>query len=141
MPTIQTRLIHMLTRRQSFNSESDLIMQYLLTLTPSERTCQWVCEGSHVCGAVLPADPKLVSVHFRNAHGLRGDSKERITCAWLDCSSHPLQWRNMTRHILSVHLELLKWTCPVCLKTLSRRGTGHYCSPSGGNIGETSLQP
>jgi len=98
----------------------------LLYPPAAETTCHWVTDG-HGCGAILPADPTLVSVHLRNAHGVRGDSKETTTCLWWNCHSRPIQQRNLVRHILSVHLRLLRWTCPQCFRTFARRGIPHNC--------------
>ena len=109
-------------------------MESLLGLPAPDETCQWVTEDGHACGATLPTDPKLASVHFRNVHALQGDSKEKITCLWQNCGSHPVQQRNMIRHILSVHLGLLRWTCPQCLKTFARSGVAHNCHPRGGEM-------
>ena len=83
-------------------------------LPAAEITCQCVTEHGHDCGAILPADPKLVSAHLSNEHALGGggDSKERIACLWRHCRSRPLQQQSLIRHIVSVHLGLLRWTCP-----------------------------
>ena len=83
-------------------------------LPAAEITCQCVTEHGHDCGAILPADPKLVSAHLCNEHALGGggDSKERIACLWRHCRSRPLQQQSLIRHIVSVHLGLLRWTCP-----------------------------
>ena len=96
-----------------------------------ENVCLWLGEGGYICGASLPPDPQLVSVHFRDDHALRGDRKEETPCLWLNCGSRPIQHRNMVRHILSVHLGLLRWTCPGCSRVFSRRGTSHRCQPDG----------
>ncbi|KAN0073851.1 hypothetical protein V8E55_012105 [Tylopilus felleus] len=80
----------------------------------------------HDCGAVLPAGPTLVSAHLRNAH-TAGDSNERTTCLWSNCQLRPIQRRSIVRHVLSVHLKLLKWTCPQCFRTFSRKATLHNC--------------
>ncbi|KAF8552988.1 hypothetical protein OG21DRAFT_1315687 [Imleria badia] len=101
---------------------------YLLNLPV---VCQWMTEHGHDCGAILPANHRLVSVHLREAHGVGGESKEMTTCSWPNCHSRPVQRRSLSRHILSVHLRLLSWTCPQCFKTFSRRGTAHNCHLGG----------
>ncbi|KAF8552987.1 hypothetical protein OG21DRAFT_1315355 [Imleria badia] len=88
-------------------------------------------EYGHVCGAILPADPRLVTVHLRNAHAAGGESKEMTTCLWSNCHSRSIQRRSLIRHILSVHLRLLRWTCPQCFRTFARRGTAHNCQFGG----------
>ena len=117
----------------------EILMQWFLSLpvaTP-ELTCLWATEDGHACGETLPIDRRLASLHFRTAHALQGDSKRMVTCLWENCASPPIQQRSMIRHILSVHLGLLRWTCPRCLKTFARRGTDHQCRPYGVS-GETS---
>ena len=100
--------------------------------TPApENVCFWLGEGGYICGASLPPDPQLVSVHLRDDHALRGDRTETTPCLWLHCGSRPIQHRNMVRHILSVHLGLLRWPCPDCGRVFSRRGTSHHCQPDG----------
>ncbi|KAN0073853.1 hypothetical protein V8E55_012107 [Tylopilus felleus] len=113
-----------------FNFNDELVMHLLLDLPPTETTCFWPTRYGHVCGATLPMDRDIVSTHLRNDHALGGDSKEMVTCFWGDCHSRPVQRQSLVRHILSVHLRLLNWTCPICSKTLARKGT-HKCRPAG----------
>ena len=112
----------------------DPLLQLLslnLPAVASEPTCQCITHDGRVCGEALSIDPKVASAHLRDVHGLRGDSRQQIACPWWNCGSHPVQQRAIIRHILSVHLGLLKWTCPQCWKTFSRRGTAHRCSLHG----------
>lgn len=111
----------------------EILMQWFLSLpvaTP-ELICRWATEDGHTCGEILPKDRKRASLHFRYAHALQSDPQWMVTCSWQNCASPHIQQRSMIRHILSVHLGLLRWTCPQCLKTFARRGTGHQCHPYG----------
>ncbi|KAF8418369.1 hypothetical protein L210DRAFT_791048, partial [Boletus edulis BED1] len=58
-------------------------------------------------------------------HGLGGNSKERIACPWRHCHSRPMQRQSLIRHVSSVHVPLMAWTCPQCSRTFSRSGTAH----------------
>ncbi|KAF9233790.1 hypothetical protein BU15DRAFT_79770 [Melanogaster broomeanus] len=92
-------------------------------------TCNWVTEHGF-CGSILTHDPKVVSAHLRDHHGLKGREKEVINCRWNGCHSVQMQRGSLVRHVLSVHLRILQWTCPICAKTFSRKDTGHPCVSS-----------
>ncbi|KAG8217044.1 hypothetical protein J3R82DRAFT_4929, partial [Butyriboletus roseoflavus] len=91
--------------------------------------CQWVSpdESPSICGAPLSQDPKLACDHFRYAHDVRGNEKVHVDCHWRDCRVPPMLRGSVVRHVLTVHLGLLRWRCEVCGKVFSRRGTGHAC--------------
>lgn len=108
----------------------DLLLQTLslnLAAVASEPVCWCTIHDGRPCEEALSTDPNVVSVHLRDVHGLGGDSRQQIACPWQNCGSRPVQQRCIIRHILSVHLGLLKWTCPQCWRTFSRRGTAHRC--------------
>ncbi|KAG6375746.1 hypothetical protein JVT61DRAFT_2595 [Boletus reticuloceps] len=106
-------------------------MEFLLNLPAPPITCRCVTVHGDDCGAILPADRILVSKHLRDEHALGGgNSKQRVTCPWRDCSRHVLR-ESLIRHVLSTHLRLLTWVCPACLKVFARRGTAHKCQPGG----------
>lgn len=115
----------------------ETLNQLLFTLFPDPVAAGPVCQcvtQYGACGQGLSTDPGLASEHLRDAHGLRGDSRQKIRCPWQGCDSQPIQQRNMTRHILSVHLSLSRWTCPQCLKSFSRKAVPHHCHPHGGGM-------
>ncbi|KAH0830097.1 hypothetical protein J3R83DRAFT_1434 [Lanmaoa asiatica] len=92
-------------------------------------TCQWVSPHDHplVCGVPLSQDPKHVCHHFRHAHDIRGNGKVHVLCHWRDCDAPPMLRGSLIRHVLTVHLRLLRWQCEVCGKVFSRTGTRHTC--------------
>ncbi|KAN0073858.1 hypothetical protein V8E55_012112 [Tylopilus felleus] len=94
--------------------------------------CQWVStqEVPLICCATLPPDAKIACTHFRQAHDVRGNEKAIVGCQWYDCQVPPMQRGSLIRHVLSVHLRLLRWQCKACGKVLSRKGTGHACAHS-----------
>ncbi|KAF8437664.1 hypothetical protein L210DRAFT_876957, partial [Boletus edulis BED1] len=96
--------------------------------------CQYSITHGSECGAILPANPVLVSEHLRTHHALGGSSRESTTCLWQHCHSRPMQRQNLIRHVLSIHLALLRWRCPACLKEFSRRGTPHRCHLGGETV-------
>ncbi|KAF8552976.1 hypothetical protein OG21DRAFT_1314454 [Imleria badia] len=93
-------------------------------------TCQWVSQHgpTHICGAALPPDSKGVCAHFRHTHDVRGNDKVTADCHWYGCRAAPMQRGSVIRHVLAVHLGLLRWQCEVCGRVFSRRGTGHVCA-------------
>ncbi|KAG9317976.1 hypothetical protein JVU11DRAFT_33 [Chiua virens] len=98
--------------------------------TPSPHlTCRWVSRPDypHICGALLSADPKYACRHMRIAHNVRGNEKETVGCLWHQCRAPPMQRGSLIRHILTVHLGLLRWRCEGCGRVFSRKGTGHIC--------------
>ncbi|KIK97035.1 hypothetical protein PAXRUDRAFT_258504 [Paxillus rubicundulus Ve08.2h10] len=97
-----------------------------LAAPAGQLTCEWV-EESGTCGSTLFQDPKVACLHFRNEHGIRGREKEMAICCWDGCGAVPMQRGSLIRHILAVHLRTLRWTCPLCGKTFSRRDTAHQC--------------
>ncbi|KAF8129352.1 hypothetical protein EV363DRAFT_1169198, partial [Boletus edulis] len=94
--------------------------------------CQWVTghDFSFICGAPLSQDPKHACAHFRHVHEVRGNEKVIVSCHWRDCQVPPMQRGSLIRHMLSVHLGLLRWQCDVCGRWFSRKGTGHACVAS-----------
>ena len=92
-------------------------------------TCQWV--SSHdlpiVCGEPLSSDPKHACTHFRHVHHIHGNEKVMVQCHWRDCHAPPMQRGSLIRHVLTVHLGLLRWQCEVCGRTFSRKWTAHTC--------------
>ncbi|KAF8129348.1 hypothetical protein EV363DRAFT_1169214 [Boletus edulis] len=106
----------------------ELFVHNFLNLPATQPTCRWMISEGQACGAVLPTDPRLVSAHLRNAHHIGGESNAMTMCVWGNCHWRPIQRRSAIRHILSVHLRLLRWRCPQCSRTFSRRGTVHNCN-------------
>lgn len=91
--------------------------------------CQWVSPHHlpFICGVPLSQDPKLVCTHFRHAHNVRGNEKVIVCCHWRDCEIPPMQRGSLIRHVLAVHLGLLRWRCEACGRVFSRKGTVHVC--------------
>jgi hypothetical protein len=96
----------------------------------SHLTCHWVSrdDPSRICGAPLSPDPKHACTHLRLAHDVRGNDKVTVSCHWYACRAAPMQRGSVIRHVLAVHLGLLRWQCQTCGKVFSRRGTGHVCN-------------
>lgn len=92
-------------------------------------TCYWVSrDDPFVCGASIPSDSKHACEHFRVAHGVRGNDKATVSCLWYACSAPPMQRGSLIRHLLTVHLKLLRWKCEACGRVFSRRGSAHVCA-------------
>ncbi|KAI9570685.1 hypothetical protein HD554DRAFT_306556 [Boletus coccyginus] len=91
--------------------------------------CQWVSMDNHslICGTPLSTDAKQVCTHFRHAHDVRGNEKVIVGCFWRNCQALPMQRGSLLRHVLAVHLGLLRWRCEACGRVFSRRGTLHAC--------------
>ncbi|KAF8129335.1 hypothetical protein EV363DRAFT_1338704 [Boletus edulis] len=105
------------------------------TATPDPQlTCQWVTQNDPplVCGAFLSQDPRLACAHFRLAHNIRGNDKVTVDCHWYACRAAPMQRGSLIRHVLSVHLGVLRWQCEACGRVFSRRGTSHVCGGEAG---------
>ena len=95
----------------------------------SHLTCRWVSPHGPplICGAPLSPDPKDACTHFRLAHDVRGNDKVTVGCQWYACRAAPMQRGSVIRHVLAVHLGLLRWQCETCRRVFSRKGTGHVC--------------
>lgn len=91
--------------------------------------CYWVSQDDppRLCGASLSPDPKLACEHFRIAHNVRGNDKAIVGCHWHACNATPMQRGSLIRHLLTIHLGLLRWQCQVCGRVFSRKWTGHTC--------------
>ncbi|KAF8842597.1 hypothetical protein BDN67DRAFT_965479 [Paxillus ammoniavirescens] len=96
------------------------------TAPAGQLTCEWVGNFG-ICGSTLSQDPKIACLHLRDGHGIRGAEKESVICCWYGCYAAPMQRGSLIRHILSVHLRTLQWTCPLCGKTFTRKDTAHQC--------------
>ncbi|KAI9570704.1 hypothetical protein HD554DRAFT_307772 [Boletus coccyginus] len=92
-------------------------------------TCHWVSRDDppRICGVPLSSNPKRVCAHLRLTHGIRGNDRVTIRCLWYGCHAAPMQRGSVIRHVLTVHLGLLRWRCEICDKVFSRKGTGHAC--------------
>ncbi|KAF8547120.1 hypothetical protein OG21DRAFT_961168 [Imleria badia] len=111
---------------------SEFLAPLLLDLPAAGQACRWVVGNNIECGATLPTNRRIAAAHLRKVHGISvGDASGMVSCGWYGCHV-PMRRRSMIRHVLEVHLRLMRWDCLVCGKTLTRRAK-HRCL-NGGNM-------
>lgn len=97
--------------------------------------CQWR-DGNKLCNYIIQADPRQLSSHLKEHHGVQGGPSEIHRCLSAECSMH-LRRNSFTRHITSSHLGV-KFRCLNCLTEFTRRyyarahqEMGRACSEAG----------
>ncbi|KAG9309909.1 hypothetical protein JVU11DRAFT_9941 [Chiua virens] len=87
----------------------------------TELVCQWVVQGGTCDDRVKVRDLK---VHLENQHGIISNS-ERYPCLWLECEfgrNRMMRKYALERHLREQHTPL-RWICPTCEVTFSRKSS------------------
>ncbi|KIJ61218.1 hypothetical protein HYDPIDRAFT_116202 [Hydnomerulius pinastri MD-312] len=78
--------------------------------------CQWDLNGS-LCQMWVEGDDGEMHTHLREYHGVKGDTKDVLTCRWLGCAQER-KLGSMPRHVMT-HLKI-RYGCSNCTRTVAR---------------------